>query len=146
MLSYCLGFVLSRDKSEVLLIRKNRPSWQQDKLNGVGGKVEFGESFSQGMVREFYEETGVQTEEYDWTEALTIEHDEYKVVVFYTLSNRVNRILESVENKTDEPLLILNIDRDWNQILEQGISNLPWILCFLRDEDLHRISLKAYYE
>lgn len=53
---YVVGFVFHDD--EVLLIEKNRPSWQRGRLNGVGGHVEPGETFLQAMVREFAEETG----------------------------------------------------------------------------------------
>lgn len=61
-----LGFVFSADKKSVLLIRKNRPLWQAGKFNGVGGKLEPGETALQAMVREFREETGVETYPFDW--------------------------------------------------------------------------------
>jgi 8-oxo-dGTP diphosphatase len=64
---YVLGFAFTLDKSKVVLIKKDRPVWQAGKLNGVGGKVELMDlSNYQSMVREFYEETGVPTEENDW--------------------------------------------------------------------------------
>ena len=50
----------------VLLVRKLKPAWQRDLYNGVGGKVEDGETPIAGMVREFLEETGVQTLPGDW--------------------------------------------------------------------------------
>lgn len=43
----------------VLLIRKAKPDWQAGLLNGIGGKVEFGEGILQATRREFYEETGL---------------------------------------------------------------------------------------
>lgn len=52
-----VGFVF-RGK-EVVLILKNRPDWQAGRLNGVGGRVEAGESPKEAMVREFKEETGL---------------------------------------------------------------------------------------
>jgi len=59
---YVLGFCFSRDKEEVVLIRKNRPEWQKGKLNGVGGKIEPEDASPlHAMVREFKEETGVDT-------------------------------------------------------------------------------------
>jgi NTP pyrophosphohydrolases including oxidative damage repair enzymes len=62
---YCLGFAFHPVKG-VVLIRKNRPEWQAGKLNGVGGKIEAGESPEQAMAREFEEETGYHTVSSDW--------------------------------------------------------------------------------
>jgi 8-oxo-dGTP diphosphatase len=46
-------------RPRVVLVRKVKPDWQAGKLNGVGGKIEAGESPEQAMSREFHEETGV---------------------------------------------------------------------------------------
>jgi 8-oxo-dGTP pyrophosphatase MutT (NUDIX family) len=54
---YVVGFLFSEDESRVLLVWKNRPAWQDGKLNGVGGKIEAGETPLQAMEREFKEET-----------------------------------------------------------------------------------------
>lgn len=54
---YVLGFVFNTSMTEVVLMRKNRPIEQQGKLNGVGGKVEDGESSMEAMIRECQEET-----------------------------------------------------------------------------------------
>jgi 8-oxo-dGTP diphosphatase len=56
---YVLGFMFDPTLSKVVLIRKDKPEWQQDLLNGVGGKVEDGETFENAMIREFEEEAGV---------------------------------------------------------------------------------------
>ena len=56
--TYVAGFLFSPDRSRVLLIRKNRPAWQAGKLNGLGGKIEPGETPPQAMRREFREEQG----------------------------------------------------------------------------------------
>ena len=55
-----VGFMFSVLKSSVVLIKKERPKWQEGKLNGVGGKVEKGESPFDAMKREFLEETGLE--------------------------------------------------------------------------------------
>jgi 8-oxo-dGTP diphosphatase len=56
---YVLGFAF--DKSDnVILVRKQKPKWQKGLLNGVGGKIEIGETSSDAMFREFREETGLK--------------------------------------------------------------------------------------
>lgn len=56
---YCLGLIFDPEFTRVLLIVKNRPCWQLNKLNGIGGKIETGESDLEAMNREFQEETGL---------------------------------------------------------------------------------------
>lgn len=64
MKKYVLGFLFSRDFTRVVLIKKNRPSWQADKLNGIGGKVEDSDTSSlAAMIREFREACNTMTSE-----------------------------------------------------------------------------------
>ena len=67
---YACGFLFSPDRTRVLLIRKRRPAWQAGKLNGLGGKLEPGESPLEAMRREFREEAGLDVP--DWQEVLTL--------------------------------------------------------------------------
>lgn len=64
---WVVGFLLNDDAppTDVVLIRKNRPEWQAGKLNGVGGKIEGGETVLQAMRREFTEETGVRVRKWE---------------------------------------------------------------------------------
>lgn len=57
MRRYVLGFVFDSGYHNVLLICKDRPSWQAGRLNGLGGKIEEGESPARAMERELREET-----------------------------------------------------------------------------------------
>ena len=41
---YVVGLLFSPDRNTVVLINKTKPDWQAGKLNGVGGKIEEGES------------------------------------------------------------------------------------------------------
>ncbi len=65
MKEYVLGFALhgnveQPDDLSVLLYRKETGSMHAGQLNGVGGKVEEGESFLAAMQREYQEETGYE--------------------------------------------------------------------------------------
>jgi 8-oxo-dGTP diphosphatase len=43
---------------KVALVRKTKPAWQAGRLNGIGGKMEGGETPLECMCREWKEETG----------------------------------------------------------------------------------------
>lgn len=59
-MNYVCGFLFETDLQRVLLRLKARPAWQRGKLNGIGGKVESGETPFYAMRREAREETGVE--------------------------------------------------------------------------------------
>lgn len=50
--------VLSLNRENILLIRKDRPEWQKGWLNLPGGRIEEGETPEQAAVRELKEESG----------------------------------------------------------------------------------------
>ena len=74
--------------TRVLLIRKKRPWWQAGLLNGVGGKIEEGETPLQAMRREFQEETGVDVPDQHWFEfgRLSWKDEKVDVVLFRTFN------------------------------------------------------------
>jgi 8-oxo-dGTP pyrophosphatase MutT (NUDIX family) len=81
-----LGFAFYKEL--VFLILKSRPLFQKDKLNGIGGKVEVGESYRQCMVREFSEEALTDTSEEQWKYIgilNDLNKDKDEVAVFTTL-------------------------------------------------------------
>lgn len=108
---YVLGFIFDSykvgDKQErfvsVLLERKQRPAWQAGKLNGVGGKIELGESPFEAMHRECKEETTLDIR--DWVEYGEIVGPDFSVRLFYTVSDLYRIPYES----PDEPLLIMHL-------------------------------------
>lgn len=68
MQAYVVGFCFSPERDAVVLVRKqSKPGqeWQAGKLNGVGGKVEPGETPLLAMRREFEEEAGIAVLEWD---------------------------------------------------------------------------------
>jgi 8-oxo-dGTP pyrophosphatase MutT (NUDIX family) len=63
--NYVVGFAFDQYDA-VTLINKQKPAWQKDKWNGVGGKIEEGEDAAAAMAREFFEETGMRTSPPMW--------------------------------------------------------------------------------
>lgn len=120
MKEYVLGFMFSSDLERVVLIRKNRPEWQKDKLNGVGGKIEVGETSDLAMIREFAEETGFLHG--DWTKLGVMRFPEAWVHVF--CSSMVDVAL--VGTCTDEQVGQYSVSRVCLQ--EDVIPNLSWLI------------------
>ncbi|NOS67799.1 MAG: NUDIX domain-containing protein [Candidatus Peribacteraceae bacterium] len=124
MKEYCLGFAFPRIElanEEVVLIRKNRPAFQNGKLNGVGGKVEKGESGIAAMCREFKEETGVSTEESDWRHVCTFIFENNHIHVLTTSHCRFG----ACRTTTDEEVVIRPIS---SLCYEEKMENLGWLV------------------
>lgn len=62
---FSLGFVIDH-WGGVLLQVKNKPEWMVGRANGIGGKIEIGESPVQCMVREAREEIQLDSTKDDW--------------------------------------------------------------------------------
>lgn len=71
-MNYVLGFLFTHDKRFVALIEKTKPEDQAGLLNGVGGKMDQGpdESPNEAMIREFREETGYGSINFEWDQYL----------------------------------------------------------------------------
>jgi len=74
-----IGFLFDGN-GHVLMIEKNHPAWQKGRLNGIGGKIERGETPLQAMVREFREEAGATVT--SWREFAVMTGDGYKLNLF----------------------------------------------------------------
>ena len=97
MKEYVVGFLFHPSLTQVTLIRKNRPGWQAGKLNGVGGKVEVGETPDQAMAREFHEETGWSSP--NWVRYIVQSGLNFRVHYFFQVS-QVG--FDQVKTRTDE--------------------------------------------
>ncbi|WP_457607046.1 NUDIX hydrolase [Nitratifractor sp.] len=100
MQHYVVGFMYSPDRRSVALIEKGKPDWQRGKLNGIGGKIERGETPTDAMAREFKEETGVETSAEQWKHFCIIEKPMiYEIHFFSTLSKELKnaRTIEEEE-------------------------------------------------
>ena len=100
-----LGFLFNYNYEQVVLVKKNRPSWQNRFLNGVGGKIEDGESSLQAMRREFEEEAGLQV--LAWKYFCTIKESEWHVEIFTSLYPVIDLSTE-VTTMTDEEIIVIN--------------------------------------
>lgn len=106
----------------VALVRKNKPTWQAGKLNGIGGAVEPGEHPRLAMWREWIEETGHAQPE--WNHFATLRFDSATVHFFKASVDTLpifpafNDIGERIEKHPYE-LAVRYVDT---------IPNLKWLL------------------
>jgi len=82
---YVVGFLFDPTLSLVVLIRKLRPGFQAGLLNGVGGKVELGETGYQAINREFFEEAGIP--DLPWKHYLTLNTPNSHLEFFSAIGN-----------------------------------------------------------
>lgn len=102
-MEYVVGIIFNENQSKVLLIRKNRPEFLKNKFNGIGGKVEKGESPLQTMIRESQEETTVK--DTNWVE-LGILSDPVFKITFFAL---YNQNLDHIQALTDEKVYVMDV-------------------------------------
>lgn len=118
---YVAGFMFDeQDHDRVALIEKNKPIWQKGKLNAIGGKIEPDESAQYAMVREFLEETGLDTDWNTWNKFTQLEGEEF-IVNFYVAVGPVNKLKSTTEEKVSV----------WNKsciTAQNAIPNLTWLL------------------
>lgn len=96
MIEYVVGFAFSKDKSSIVLIKKNKPEWQRGKFNGVGGKIEGNETPIQAMEREFKEETGVlfdpaENDYLAWHQFATLKFEGCNLHCFRIFNNQIHQ-------------------------------------------------------
>jgi len=120
MKQYVCGFI--RDKDNIALVRKNKPTWQAGKLNGIGGGIEPGEKAHDAMPREWQEETGMVFD--DWKLFAELCFDEAAVHFFKATVEQlptfpaINDIGEAIEVHNYESVV-----RSCSTI-----PNLKWLL------------------
>jgi 8-oxo-dGTP diphosphatase len=126
-MKYCLGFAFSLDRSKVLVIRKKRPAWQAGRLNGIGGKLESGETALVAMQRECQEETGLRISH--WEYFATIESPHFEVTCFRAFTDDIFGAV----SLTDEEVTVEDVDLQ-RFFLEGNPSVAPLIAHALRPD------------
>ncbi|MEO6305064.1 MAG: NUDIX domain-containing protein [Bacteroidia bacterium] len=125
---YVCGFLFSEDYSRIVMIKKNKPEWQKNFLNGVGGKIElFDDSPELAQKREFLEEAGLEIN--DWKQFLKLEGESSVVYFFYSTGN-----VDAIKSMEEEEVFAYNTDYILNNF-DQCVPNIKWILPLLLTND-----------
>ena len=130
MNEYVVGFVFNETMNSVLLIRKNHPEWQSGLLNGIGGKIEEGETPVQAMSREFVEEAGVFVSEDGWRPLGILGSDDFVVHCFSLISQSA---FKSARTTSDEELEWWTVGAPELEI--ESVPSVPLLLLLAKDSN-----------
>lgn len=127
MIEYVAGFMFSNDFKRVALIRKQKPDWQRGLLNGIGGKIDPGETEMAAMHREFLEEAGVAMLYWEWSPFARL-FGPWFSVSFFSTTGPVDDLVSQEEEKVE----IIAVD-SIKLVDERMIENLPWLIALAID-------------
>ncbi len=136
---YVVGLMFDQSGTRVVLMRKTHPEWQAGRLNGIGGKIEPGETAVQAMIREFQEEAGVWTAASDWRSICILRGTDFSCEVFAG-NNDVGYTLAKTMTQEE----IIKIETPLNTVMWTAVSNLPWLISLAMDES-KPLSVVAHY-
>src|SRR5574343_41802 len=121
---YTIGIYFSCDLKKILLIHNKRPDWQNGKYNFPGGKVELYEDKYDCIIREFKEETNIETIESDWKHIGNIYNNEigYCVDILVCVQNKE----QEIRTMTDEEVFWHDIDK----LPDNCITNVYWLVLY----------------
>jgi 8-oxo-dGTP diphosphatase len=122
--------------NEILLLNREKPAWMGI-WNGIGGKLGSDEDPEQGVIREVYEETGIQLEKVSYKGVVTWTVDqEHTGGMYLYLAELPEDFSYETPRKTPEGIL------DWKEISwilhpkNVGVaSNIPMFLNKVLEED-----------
>lgn len=99
-----VGFLFDEKAEKVLLIEKQKPEWQKDWFNGIGGKIEWSEKPLSAIERETYEETGLQIN--DWQYFAVLHCPSFRIYYFRSF----NDLIYEKKQTEKEKLWIFKLD------------------------------------
>ena len=140
MKQYVVAILLNPALDKILLLHRNKDPYA-NRLNGIGGKIERGETVQEAFQREMYEETGLSPNElayYQEMVTMTFPNG-LKLVCFYGVLSYESII--SVENEEGFLTWYSIEERDLlnasNSMLA-GDGNLPYLIQFARNLEMSR--------
>lgn len=124
---YVLALVFDQELENVLMIQKLKPEWQKGKHNGIGGKIEMGESPLRAMKREMAEETGLTIDDFRYV--MFLSNENYEMWVYTALAD-----LSKAATKESESVVVRSLNpHDQNYFANfEIIPNLDWMIPYCK--------------
>jgi len=122
---YTLGFVVFRGVNKILLMEKRKPEFQKGFLNGLGGKPEDDEGFTDCIIREIEEESGLKTNTKDWNYFCKMVGADWEVYCFISMLD--HKRMEGISTKEEEKIVILDLNKI-NTCYPNLLGNIPWLV------------------
>lgn len=127
---YVVGFMFNPAETHVLLLNKNRPTWQKGKLNGIGGRIEGYETALGSMRRECIEEVGLDVD--SWIKFCVLSDERNWKIHFFSA---VGPIRNAVAMTDEVPQCVSVFELPFNVI-----PNLKWLIPMALSMRFERIS------
>lgn len=134
MTEYVNGFLFDRERTRVVLIHKTKPEWQKGLYNGVGGKIEEGETPAEAQRREFKEEAGLDLD--GWQQYVTLAGGDFAVHFFRAFSDLEH--IQAIRSETEEQVYLFHLD-DLADL--PTIPNLQWLIPMALSIDYDRAKM-----
>lgn len=129
MPSFTLGFCFNGKGDSVVLMKKLKPHFLSGKLNGVGGSIKPGELAINAMVREFKEETGVETRPLYWRNFCIMNCKLGLVSCFKTFDTQLFNAAKTTE---EEEIIKVVVDA----LPDKTLADVCWLLPMAKDENI----------
>ena len=145
--NFTMGIIFSADLANVYLLRKDHPEFQAGLLNGVGGKLEQGETYADCMAREAKEE-GSYTGTFQHLGSMrgnTEGWGEYQCEVFYSVMDKKAKEPKTTEKEPIEKHPVAELPA----LAPQMVPHLPMLImaslahnAAAKPEDKFRLTVK----
>lgn len=132
MKHYASCLLVNPQHTEMLLIQKNRPSWQAGKLNIIGGHIEENEEPIEAAIREVLEEVGFFLDPDTVRPFCRLETQTPQEAMVYFFVAEVEN-LNNFSQKTDEEPVVVDIDHAVDA--PNVIPNLKYLIPLAIDKD-----------
>lgn len=132
MKRYVLGVAIT-PSGQYVTILKQRPEWQKGLRNFVGGKIDsIDELPEEAMVREFREETGVETTANEWSfVGKMFRTDDFEMYVFHAINDK----FYDCKTMEDEEIDFCSSYEITEDMVHSFMPNLPWLVKYVESSD-----------
>ncbi len=119
---YVLIFPFNKTCGSVWLITKEKPEWQKGSLNGIGGKIEAGETPMQAAIRELKEESGLKAKVLIPVGEMRGVNNDGSFFAIFIFTLKTSKMLKTMESEPIGEYLVDAVK------LYQTIGNVPMLI------------------